>query len=183
MAPYQRRNLSLALAAAQLMTGELRSGAVAEALAALPVPGRAQVLPGAPTVVLDAAHNADGARALAEALPGLIAPAEKAVCCVAILEGKDAAAICEAVAPTCAGAVCTEVPEDAIAAGGRPGGRSREAAELQAEFEARGVPASAEPDLDAAVRAARARAVELGLPLLVTGSHFLIGSASAILHA
>ena len=134
MPPYQRRNLALALAAAQVVTGELRSGAVAEALASLPVPGRAQVLAGEPTIVLDAAHNADGARALAEALPGLIAPAEKAVCCLAILEGKDAEAICGAIAPLCAEVLCTEVPEETIAAGGRPGGRSRRR-RASAEFE------------------------------------------------
>ena len=179
MPPYQRRNLSLALAATQLVAGELRSGAVAEALASLPVPGRAQVLAGEPTVVLDAAHNADGARALAEALPGLIAPAERVACCIAILEGKDAAAIIEAIAPWCAGVVCTEVPEDAIAAGGRPGGRSLPAEELRRAFEGHGVPARAEPGLDSGVRLARQRAVELGVPLLVTGSHFLVGSAAA----
>ena len=180
MPPYQRRNLALALAAAQLVTGELRSGAVAEALASLPVPGRAQVLAGEPTVVLDAAHNADGARALAEALPGLIAPAEKVVCCLAILEGKDAEAICEAIAPLCAEVVCTEVPEEAIAAGGRPGGRSRAAAEPPGGVRGAG---------RAGARRARPRARpsaprgsgrrSSGLPLLVTGSHFLIGSAAA----
>jgi hypothetical protein len=73
------------------------------------------------------------------------------------------------------------VPEDAIAAGGRPGGRSQAAAELAREFEGRGVPARAEPDLAAAVRSAEGRALELDLPLLVTGSHFLIGAAAGIL--
>lgn len=181
MPGYQARNLGLALAAAQVVTDELRAGAVREALAALPIPGRAQVLAGDPPVVLDAAHNADGARALAEALPGLIAPATQVACCIAILEGKDAEAIAASIAPFCARIVCTEVPEAAIAAGGRPGGRSRPAEELRALFGRLGVPARAEEGLDAGVRAAREDSVELGLPLLVTGSHFLIGSAGAAL--
>ncbi len=181
MPGYQASNLALALAAAQVVTGELRSGAVREALEALPIPGRAQVIEGDPRVILDAAHNADGARALAEALPELIAPAGSVVCCVAILEGKDAEAIADALAPLCELVVCTEVPEEAIAAGGRPGGCSQEAAELSAMFEERGVRARAEPALEAGVRTAREASASAGLPLLVTGSHFLIGAATEAL--
>lgn len=174
---YQRRNLGLALAAAQLICGELRTPAVEAALASMPVPGRAQVLPGEPRMILDAAHNADGARALAEAMPELVGSAEGVVCAIAVLEGKDAEAIVSALAPLCAGAVCTEVPGAAIAAGGRPGGASRPAVALAAMFAERDVPAQAEPDLAAALTRARSAAAERRLPLLITGSHFLIGAA------
>ena len=181
MPSYQRRNLGLALAAAQVITGDLRAPAVEAAVASLLVPGRAQLLPGDPPAILDAAHNADGARALAEALPELLAPADRAVCVLAVLEGKDAEAIAAALAPHCARVVCTEVSESAIAAGGRPGGRSQPASRLTSLFAERGVGAEAEPSLEAAVGRASALAAELGLPLLVTGSHFLIGSALEVL--
>ncbi len=181
MPSYQRRNLGLALAAAQVIAGDLRAPAVEAAVASLPVPGRAQLLPGDPPAILDAAHNADGARALAEALPELLAPADRAVCVLAVLEGKDAEAIAAALAPHCARVVCTEVLESAIAAGGRPGGRSQPASRLTSLFAERGVGAEPEPSLEAAVGRASALAGELGLPLLVTGSHFLIGSALEVL--
>lgn len=177
MPAYQRRNLGLALAAAQILCGELCAPAVQEALASLPVPGRAQVLAGSAPVVLDAAHNADAARALAEALSELIAPAERVVCCIAVLEGKDAEAIAAALAPHCEEAVCTEVTEAVIAAGGRPGGRSLPAAALASLFEANGVAAVAEPAAAAALARGRAAASAAGVPLLVTGSHFLVGTA------
>jgi dihydrofolate synthase / folylpolyglutamate synthase len=174
---YQRRNLGLALAAAQVIASGLRSEAVERALRSLPVPGRAQVLAGDPAVILDAAHNADGARALAEALPGLLAPAGMAVCCIAVLEGKDAGAIAAALAPHCARVIATEVPSAAISAGGRPGGRSVPAERLAAAFAERGADAEAESRLDAGLARARSAAIEEGLPVLVTGSHFLIGAA------
>lgn len=173
---YQRRNLGLALAATQAVAGELEASAVKAAVASLPLPGRVQLLPGDPPVILDAAHNADGARALAEALPELIAPAERVVCCLAVLEGKDAEAIAGALAPLCAQVVCTAVPESAIAAGGRPGTSSQPPERLAALFAERGVEAASEPGLEAAVAQARSAARERELPMLVTGSHFLIGS-------
>jgi dihydrofolate synthase/folylpolyglutamate synthase len=179
---FQRANLGLALSAAQAVVGELRPDATAAAIAGLDIRGRAQVVPGDPTVILDAAHNADGARALAEALPELTG-GEQAVCCLAILEGKDAEAITAALAPQLRAAVCTEVPADEIAAGGRPGGRSRPASELAAMLAAEGVEAEAVPELAPAVERGLALAREAGAPLLVTGSHFLIGSALGTLDA
>ena len=64
-------------------------------------------------VVVDAAHNPDGARALADRSPSL-AGGPGLVCCVAVLEDKDAAGIVEALAPACAQLVCTEIPEEAM---------------------------------------------------------------------
>jgi dihydrofolate synthase/folylpolyglutamate synthase len=179
---YQRANLGLALAAAGVIVGELRSEAVEAAVASLSIPGRAQVLPGEPQVILDAAHNADGASALSAALGGLTG-GTRVVCCTAILEGKDAEAIIAALAPHCERAVCTEIAEAAIAAGGRPGGRSIPAARLAEVFRREGVEAEAEPDLGRAVARSRALGTELGAPVLVTGSHFLIGSALASLES
>ena len=71
LAPFQRANLALALRAAAEIAGDLRSEAVAAALASLSIPGRAQFIAGDPPLIVDAAHNADGAGALAAALPAL----------------------------------------------------------------------------------------------------------------
>jgi dihydrofolate synthase/folylpolyglutamate synthase len=178
LAPYQRANLALALSAVAEIAGGLRPDAVGSALASLRIPGRAQVIPGEPTLIVDAAHNADGARALAAALPAL-AGERGVVCCTAILEGKDAAAIASALSPRVERAVCTEVPEAEIAAGGRPGGRSIPSAELAGLFRAEGVEAEAVADRAVALERASELARERGIPVLVTGSHFLLGSALA----
>ena len=53
---------------------------------------------GDPPEVFDAAHNPDGARALAEALPELTGGRE-VICCLAVLEGKDVTGIIEGLAP------------------------------------------------------------------------------------
>ena len=66
---YQRRNFAVALAAAEAILGRLDPDAVREVAAGLELPGRVEVAGGDPPLVLDAAHNPDGARALAEALP------------------------------------------------------------------------------------------------------------------
>ncbi|MDP9227825.1 MAG: Mur ligase family protein, partial [Actinomycetota bacterium] len=176
---YQRRNMGLALSAAEVVLGDLRSEAVRAAIDTLSssgLAGRAETIPGSPIVILDAAHNADGARALAATLPEL-SERGRAVCCFALLEGKDAAAMAAALAPVCDAVVCTEVAEEAIAAGGRPGGRAQPAASLAALFDAEGVVAEAVPDPAAALTRAMERAREAQLPVLVTGSHFLISSA------
>jgi dihydrofolate synthase / folylpolyglutamate synthase len=176
LAPYQQANLGLALRATEEIAGEVRPEAVRTALASLSNPGRAQLIEGDPLLIVDAAHNADGATALAAALPQL-AGGKKVVCCVAILEGKDAQSILGALIPQCAALVATEVSEATIAAGGRPGGRAIPAGELAAQARELGADATAEPEPEAAFRLARERASELGVPLLLTGSHFLLGAA------
>ncbi len=119
---YQAENLGLAKAAA----GEIIGHDTVDAFGREPevessVPGRAQVVDGDPTEIFDAAHNPDGARALARTLPEL-AGGREVVCCLAVLAEKDAAGIVAALAPACPSFVCTEVPAEAIEGTGRPGG-------------------------------------------------------------
>jgi dihydrofolate synthase / folylpolyglutamate synthase len=69
---HQRRNAALAIALAARAFGDLRGGslppaAVAEGLASVRWPGRLERA--APDVLLDAAHNSEGFRALLAALP------------------------------------------------------------------------------------------------------------------
>jgi hypothetical protein len=85
-----------------------------------------------------------------------------------------------ALAPALGSAVCTEIPPEALLGHGRPGARSRPAQELADLCRANGLEATSEPDLGAALRLSTDLArTTFGGILLVTGSHYLIGPASA----
>jgi dihydrofolate synthase/folylpolyglutamate synthase len=177
--PFQRRNFALATAAVEVFLGAVDPEKVAAVAAGIRVPGRLELVGESPPTYVDAAHNPDGAAALAEALPG-IAAGRPVVACLAILADKDAPAMIAALAPALRSVVCTEIPPAALVGHGRPGARSRPARELADLCQANGLEAIAEPDLAAALR----RSTELACAtfsgvLVVTGSHYLIGAAAA----
>ena len=95
---YQRRNFAVAAAVAEAILGTLDPDLTRAVAERLELPGRVQLLEGDPPLILDAAHNPDGARALAEALPEAVGEAP-VVACLAILAEKDAAGVLEALAP------------------------------------------------------------------------------------
>ena len=177
--PFQRRNFALATAAVEAFLGEVDPERVAAVAAGILVPGRLERIAESPPTYVDAAHNPDGAAALAEALPG-IADGRPVVACLAILADKDAAGMIAALASALDTVVCTEIPPEALLGHGRPGAHSRPARELAGLCRENGLEAIAEPDLEAALRRATelARATSAGV-LLVTGSHYLIGPAVA----
>jgi folylpolyglutamate synthase/dihydropteroate synthase len=177
---FQGRNFALAQAAARLVLGDLRPDLLADfvnrlARRELSIRGRAQVVPGDPPEIFDAAHNPDGARALAEALPEL-AGEQEVVCCLAILEGKDAGGIVSGLAPAVSRFVCTEIPPERIEGSGRPGGRSRPALEIAALCERAGVEAEAVPEPLPAWERSRELARERRGVALAAGSHYLLSS-------
>ena len=182
---FQRRNFALACAAVEAFLGELDRERAAAVAAGLEIPGRPERLPGDPPTILDAAHNPDGARALAEALPE-VAGDRPVVACLAILADKDAKAMIEALAPALTHAVCTELPAppadgpetsdiDAFQAR-RPSFGAGELARLCQE---EGLPVEAEPGFADALARARALALEANGVLLVTGSHYALAPARA----
>jgi dihydrofolate synthase / folylpolyglutamate synthase len=172
---FQAQNLMLALAAARQVLGEVDWDPTFQVRLQMSIPGRAQLEPGDPDVIYDAAHNPDGARALAELLPGL-AHDRPVICCLAILEGKDAPGIVSALAPAVSHCVCTEIPPERIEGSGRPGGRSRPALEVAALCEKAGVDAEAIPDPLAAWERARELARDRAGVALAAGSHYLLSS-------
>jgi dihydrofolate synthase / folylpolyglutamate synthase len=178
---FQRRNFALAAAAVEAFVGELDPETVAAVAARVEVPGRLERIAERPPTYLDAAHNPDGAAALAEALPAVV-EGRRVVACLAVLADKDAAAMVAALAPALDAAVCTEVPAAALRSHGRPGARSRPAAELAALLAEVGVEAESVSDFDAALARARDRAAEPPeAVLLVTGSHYALAPARAAL--
>jgi dihydrofolate synthase/folylpolyglutamate synthase len=162
----------VAIAAAVEIAGQPSPEAIAAVAASLPLPGRMEWVATRPPRILDAAHNPAAAAALAEALTEA---GEPLVGCLAVLDDKDAAGICAALAPVLAAAVCTEVPAEALVGSGRPGARSLPAAELAELVRASGV---AEVEAQADPMAALGRAAELATeragPVLLTGSHYLL---------
>jgi dihydrofolate synthase / folylpolyglutamate synthase len=179
---YARRNFAVATAAANAALGSLDPPRVSAVAASLRLPGRMQVLEGDPPLVLDAAHNPDGARALAEALPEAVGDAP-IVACIALLADKDASGVVAALAPRLSLAVCTELPAERLARGARPGARPLPASRLGEVAGAAGLEAEAVLDPGAAIRRALAAARERGGVALVCGSHYLLRDAWTERHA
>jgi dihydrofolate synthase/folylpolyglutamate synthase len=170
---FKDHNWILAIGAVSAVLGGLDADAANRALEALRIPGRAELVPGDPPEVFDAAHNPDGAKALAQALPELAGDRE-VVCCLAILEGKDASGIVNALAPAVSRFVCTEIPAERIEGSGRPGGRSRPALEVAALCQRAGGEAEVVPDPIDAWERARELAREREGVALAAGSHYLL---------
>jgi len=182
---YQATNMSLAIAAAREALEQSNSPdfeLVARAMAGVRIPGRAELIPGDPPVIFDAAHNPDGARALFALLPELT-DGREIVCCLAVLEEKDAKGIVDALAPAISQFVCTEVPPEAIEGSGRPGGRSHPASELAELCRRTTVEAEAIVDPIDAWRRARELARKRNGIALAAGSHYLLSSIWTERHA
>lgn len=178
---FQRRNFALAIAAAAAFHGDLDPEAVASVAASLTVPGRLERVGEDPPAFIDVAHNPDGTAALAEAL-GEIAAGRPVVACLAALADKDAVAMIESLAPVLSRVICTELDAAALESRGLPGIASHSAAKLADACREVGLGAEQVPDFAAAVRRGRELAAELpGGMLLVTGSHYVLAPARAVL--
>lgn len=112
---HQAHNAAVAIAAVESFLGRgsqaLDEDVLSEGLAAATSPGRLQPVATGPTVVVDAAHNPHGAKALAEALP-VAFPSEHVVGVVGILRDKDARGFVRALKDTVATFVVTQPPGD-----------------------------------------------------------------------
>jgi dihydrofolate synthase/folylpolyglutamate synthase len=170
---HQRANAGVARAAAEAFLDErLRDDLVAATLADLRLPGRFEVLPGHPDVVLDGAHNAAAAEVLRvtldEAYPR---PRNRALVCGA-LTGRDLSAFLHGLGVD-AGAydvVVTTAPDSRRAI------PPAEAARIAAGVG--GMPVRAAVDVGAAVDIASAAAGPDGV-VVVTGSLYLLNAARA----
>ncbi len=94
---FQLRNASAALAVLDALRQHLpvSTSAVQRGLSGVSLPGRFQVVPGRPTLVLDVAHNPDAARTLAENIANL-PPCSRTIAVFAMLKDKDMAGVVRA---------------------------------------------------------------------------------------
>jgi dihydrofolate synthase/folylpolyglutamate synthase len=109
---HQAGNAAIALAAAEALLGagaqrQLDVDAVRSAFAGITIPGRLERLRTAPTVLVDAAHNPHGARALSAALLDEFG-FRKLIGVVSVLRDKDAEALLEALEPVLDEVVITQ---------------------------------------------------------------------------
>lgn len=95
--PHQAGNAACALAAVEafLGGGPLDPDVVREGFASVRVPGRLEIVRRSPTVIVDAAHNPHGARALAASIEDSFT-FDRLVAVIAILGDKDAAGLLDA---------------------------------------------------------------------------------------
>jgi dihydrofolate synthase / folylpolyglutamate synthase len=170
----QLRNAAAALCALDALRARLPIAMqdVRRGLAEVSIPGRFQVLPGRPQVVLDVAHNVEAAQALAGNLAGSgFAPESIAVC--GMLRDKDIAGVLRRLAPRFSRWHFCSLPAP----------RGASAQELLATFRAIDgeTPASQHSSPSAAVAAALGEAGRDD-KIVVFGSFFTVGEASAWLN-
>ena len=150
----------------------MSAGALRDGLLNVVLPGRFEVLPGRPTIVLDVAHNPHAARALAEALGDMgYHPETYAVC--GMLADKDIAGVVAAIRP--------RVDHWYVAP--LPGPRGATAAQVRAALLWAGVTPAAVRTfaaMEEAVAAARADAGEADR-IVVFGSFLTVAAAKAAL--
>ena len=167
--PHQRANAAIAVELAKRAMGQLQRPlppeAVRAGLASVRWPGRLERVTN--DVLLDCAHNVEGARALAAVLPAL-AEGRPVALLISIVRDKDAAGILGALAPVVSTIIATQ--------SGNP--RSLPAADLAAAARALGAKTQVSPDPIVALNLAR-RFVGHGGLVVAAGSIFLIGELRA----
>jgi dihydrofolate synthase/folylpolyglutamate synthase len=166
--PHQARNAAIAVELAKLARPGRASPspeAVREGLAGVRWPGRLERV--TPDVLLDCAHNVEGARALAAALP-MLAAGRPVALLVSIVRDKDADGILGALAPAVGAIIATQSAN----------ARSLPAADLEALARRHVASAKASPDPIVALNLARRFVGHDGL-VVVAGSIFLVGELRA----
>ncbi|QKJ19355.1 bifunctional folylpolyglutamate synthase/dihydrofolate synthase [Microbacterium hominis] len=168
---HQGFNAALAIAAVESLVGggaqPIAGDVLAEGLGQATSPGRLQLVGVDPTVLVDAAHNPHGARALSAALRESFDFDEWGVV-LGILGDKDAAGIVEELAPIAAHVFATAPASD----------RAAHPDAIADLAEARGAGVTVHGDLAEAVEAARAWAVSADRrAVVIAGSVVLAGEA------
>ena len=171
---HQLDNVSLAVTTAEAFFDSLLPDDVVDAaLAGVKVPGRFEIVGREPLVVLDGAHNPDGARAAVATLDEDFAPSGRRFLVVGMQSGRDVGGLLEALEATAAElVVCCTAPTT----------RGIGAVDVAAAAVSVGASAEAVDDVGAALD----RALDLAGPsdvVVVTGSFTVIGAAKVALGA
>jgi len=169
---HQGENAATAVAAVEAFLGRSQApDVVEEAFAGLTLPGRFEVVARQPTVVVDGAHNPEGAAVTAATLAEDISLPGSVLVVVGLLSGRDPEAVLHALDIAEAGMVFTCAPASP---------RAIPATQLAVVAERLGAIAEPVPDPVEAVRRALAVATEDDL-VLVTGSLYVAGPVRAAL--
>ncbi len=165
---FQRRNAVTAIVTLENLPADLRPSRneIEAGLAEVRIPGRMELVPGAPPILFDIAHNEQKARSLAEALRERFED-RPLTFVVGIGESKDARAILAAFARPNAYCILTSFD-----AGGRP---ARAPEHLAAIADELGLAHELCADSGAALARARERAGGSGV-VVVTGSTFVVAA-------
>lgn len=168
---HQGHNAALAVAAVESLVGggtqPLAADVVADGLGNATSPGRLQLVGTAPTVLVDAAHNPHGARALVAALDESFDIDEWGAV-LGILDGKDATGIVSALVPAVARVFATAPDSD----------RATDPDAIADVAEAADLPVTVHPTLEDAADAARSWAAESDRrAVVIAGSVVLAGEA------
>lgn len=171
---HQAFNAALAIAAVESLVGgatqPITGDVLAEGLAQVTSPGRMQLVGAHPTVVVDAAHNPHGARALAAGLRESFDFDEWGVV-LGVLSDKDAEGIVAALAAVATRVFATAPDSE----------RAEDADALADRAEARELPVTVHRDLGDAADAAREWAAASDRrAVIVAGSVVLAGEAIAL---
>ena len=163
---FQRGNAMLALGAAAALVGDgFKVRPAMEAIAKVVVPGRLEVVGRYPLVIRDAAHNPDGARALAGELARATRGAKPVVGVIALLADKDADGFVAALAGSFDVVIATATDSE----------RALSAEDLMAACAAHGLEVEVVPDPEAALTRARFRTGSAGA-VVIAGSLTLLAA-------
>ncbi len=169
---HQADNAAIALAAVEaFFDRRLDDDVVNEAFAQVQVPGRFEVALREPTVILDAAHNLEGAAAAAVTLREEFTLAGTVIVVAGFLAGRDPAAMLEALGARDAGFLIACTPDSP---------RAIPAPQVAAAADGLGIVAEAVSSVEGAL----SRAIGLASPddlILVTGSLYVVGPARTAL--
>lgn len=169
---HQAYNAGLAVAMAALLREagwHIADAAIADGLRRARWPGRLEWFEGTPPILMDGAHNGQGAQALATYLRAL--PRARVVLLCGVLQDKDYAAIVAPLAGVADAVVCVRPDSH----------RALDADMLAAAFAARGTTAHAAPSLAEALAMSRALATGEGR-VVIAGSLYLVGEARTLVH-
>ncbi|GAA1912978.1 folylpolyglutamate synthase/dihydrofolate synthase family protein [Microbacterium aoyamense] len=170
---HQGFNAALAIAAVESLVGPLAGEVLTDGLGAVTSPGRLQLVGTNPTVLVDAAHNPHGARALAAALQESFDFDEWGVV-LGVLADKDAEGIVAELAPIAAHVFATAPDSD----------RASDADAIADLAEARDLPVTVHDDVAVAAEAAREWASASDRrAVVIAGSVILAGEAVSLADA
>jgi dihydrofolate synthase / folylpolyglutamate synthase len=171
---HQGDNAALAVATVEsFFDAALEDGVVADALGAISIPGRFEVMRRSPLVVIDAAHNPDGARTAAATFDESFGAGRSRILVFGMLAGRDAGDMLDALGAHRAELVILCAPEWP---------RAVPADELGAVARSKGLAHEVVPHVEDAVHRALALATDDDA-ILVTGSFYVVGAARRLLGA